>query len=126
MFPILCGACAMTVVFAFAYRWAILTGRESKINSWWGILLMGMIQLFYELPTTLLYVFACYDRPIVLEALYKHYPNIRPFMERYSCSGAAFEASPITVPFMGQFLNGINIRNLRRHLENGDLEMIFK
>ena len=64
MFPILCDACAMTVViswllritvsnilpkvFAFAYRWAILTGREQKINSWWGILLMACIQASVE------------------------------------------------------------------------------
>lgn len=111
LFPILCGACAMTIVFAFAYRWAILTGREHKINSWWGILLMAFIQIFNELPTTIIYVIACNDRPFVLEALYKHYPNIRPFMDRYPCSAAAFESSSWSFPFIVsqtlQFFGGV-------------------
>jgi hypothetical protein len=44
------------------------TEKLSSLNSWWGISAMFLIQIFYELPTTILYLLSALDRPKVLHA----------------------------------------------------------
>ncbi|KAH7726523.1 Protein SRI-1 [Aphelenchoides avenae] len=94
------GACSMSVVWAFAYRLAVLYNSEKRITSKRFITFMVLSQALYEAPTLVIYTMAILDRKAVEDALLAKYPLIEPYLIGQSCCAAAFDASPFSMAFM--------------------------
>ncbi len=69
-FIVLFGACSMSIVWAFAYRYTLVTNRAHLLNCPLGVTLMALGQVFYEAPTLFFYTLSILDREAVVEVNY--------------------------------------------------------
>ncbi|KAH7712302.1 SRI-2 protein [Aphelenchoides avenae] len=99
-FLIFFGACALSIMWAFGYRLAVLTNRERLINSKLGVLVMALSQLLYQTPTLVVYDLSIRDHEAVVDAIVAKYPLIKQYFVNHSCTSTAFEASPLSIWFM--------------------------